>query len=163
VGAGILGLIPLQASLTARRGPLVAVAAAGGCRWDDLGEALADGGSAEDERRGPWRVHFHVPLHAEPQPPLATTRDVLLGTLRALAGGETARTDHLEVETYTWNVLPAGHRAERDLAAGIAAELAWTRDRLLDLGLQEVPAVTERSEGIGGTARLVTPSTKEGS
>lgn len=106
---------------------------ASGDRWDDLGDALTGGGP------GPWRVHFHVPLHAEPEPPLATTRDVLLDALRALVGGPAARTDHLEVETYTWSVLPAGHRAERDLADGIAAELAWTRDRLLDLGLREVP------------------------
>ncbi len=83
-------------------------------------------------------MHFHVPLHAEPRPPLSTTRDVLLTSLRALVGGDTARTHHLEVETYTWDVLPAGHRAERGLAAGIAAELAWTRDHLLDLGLQEI-------------------------
>jgi hypothetical protein len=48
------------------------------------------------------------------------------------------RVDVVEVETYTWSVLPAAHRersggtgtAAADLAGGIAAELAWTRDRL---------------------------------
>jgi hypothetical protein len=34
-----------------------------------------------------------------------------------------------EVETYAWTVLPP-HLRERDLAAGIARELAWTRDAL---------------------------------
>ncbi|MFL6053423.1 MAG: metabolite traffic protein EboE [Actinoallomurus sp.] len=104
-----------------------------GRRWDDLPAALA---VAEP---GPWRVHFHVPLHAEPEPPLTTTRDVLLGALRALVGGPVALVDHLEVETYTWGVLPAELRpgGTRGLVDGIAAELAWTRDRLLDLGLRE--------------------------
>jgi sugar phosphate isomerase/epimerase len=104
--------------------------AADGGSWDDLDEALAAGG------RGPWRVHFHVPLHAAPEPPLATTHDTLLGTLDALLGGPAALVDHVEVETYTWGVLPAGLRSG-GLVDGIAAEVAWTRDRLLDLGLEE--------------------------
>jgi sugar phosphate isomerase/epimerase len=108
-----------------------------GQHWDDLGEALlADGG------QGPWRVHFHIPLHAKAEPPLTTTHDVLLGTLRVLLGGPAALVDHLEVETYTWDVLPAKLRpgGERTLVDGIAAELDWTRDQLLALGLREVTA-----------------------
>ncbi|GII59699.1 xylose isomerase [Planotetraspora thailandica] len=102
---------------------------------DDLGGALAgelDGGS-------PWRVHFHVPLHAAPAPPLASTQDVLGGTLRALLGGPVARTHHVEVETYTWQALPEDRRPRTpaDLAEGIAHELAWARERLIDLGLKE--------------------------
>jgi hypothetical protein len=102
---------------------------------DDLDQALAGGLPAGQ----PWRVHFHVPLHAPPEPPLASTQDVLAGTLRALLGGDTARTAHIEVETYTWQVLPPAARPgdDAELVAGIAAELAWTRDRLLELGLKE--------------------------
>ena len=56
--------------------------------------------------------------------------------MAALLGGDTARTDHLEVETYTWSVLPDGAPADDDaLAAGLAAELAWVRDELVGLGL----------------------------
>jgi sugar phosphate isomerase/epimerase len=108
--------------------------AADGRGWDDLDEALNAGGP------GPWRVHFHIPLHTKPEPPLTTTREVLLDTLGVLVGGPTAFVDHLEVETYTWDVLPAEHRPgkERTLVDGIADELAWTRDRLLALGLSEV-------------------------
>jgi len=64
---------------------------------------------------------------------------VLLSALAALNGGETAVCDHLEVETYTWSVLPAGQRPAGDaqLAEGIAAELRFTRDELLALGLSE--------------------------
>jgi hypothetical protein len=65
---------------------------------------------------------------------------VLVETLRALLGGPRALTPHVEVETYTWSVLPAEARPGTDalLVAGIAAELAWTRGQLLALGLEEV-------------------------
>jgi sugar phosphate isomerase/epimerase len=100
---------------------------------DDLTEALDEG------LPGPWRVHYHVPLHAAPQPPLHTTVDVLRDALAVLLGGETAACDHLEVETYTWNVLPPAQRPSgpAQLAAGIAAELRFTQHELLALGLSE--------------------------
>lgn len=106
-------------------------------RCDDLPEALAGDGALPGT--GPWRVHFHVPLHAEPQPPLRSTRAELGATLDALFGGPTAVTDHVEVETYTWGVLPPAHRPTDDagLVAGIAAEVAWVRDRLVAAGLAE--------------------------
>ncbi|MFC9278787.1 metabolite traffic protein EboE [Streptomyces collinus] len=98
---------------------------------DDLGPALS--GALPADR--PWRIHYHVPLHEDPRPPLASTRPLLRETLRALLGGERAVTDHIEVETYTWSVLP-GHR-EDALASGLAAELLWLRDELLELGLRQ--------------------------
>ncbi|MEU9442864.1 metabolite traffic protein EboE [Streptomyces sp. NPDC048304] len=103
---------------------------------DDLDAALAGGLPG----REPWRVHFHVPLHADPEPPLTTTRPELEATLAALFGGDTARTAHVEAETYTWGVLPEAARPQGPdaLADGIAAELAFTRDHLISLGLKEV-------------------------
>ena len=103
---------------------------------DDLDEALA-GGLPDGP---PWRVHFHVPLHAAPDGPLRSTREALVRTLAVLVGGPRPLTAHLEVETYTWQVLPPGQRpaGDADLVAGIAAELAWTRDRLRSDGLEEV-------------------------
>ena len=82
-----------------------------------------------------WRVHFHVPVHAEGYD---TTQDVLRATLDGLVGGDTPRTRHLEVETYTWTVLPPDRRPAGDegLVEGLARELSWTADRLTDLGLQ---------------------------
>ncbi|GAB1818100.1 metabolite traffic protein EboE [Herbidospora sp. RD11066] len=107
----------------------------GGGSCDDLDEALA--GLPGDDA---WRVHFHLPLHADPEPPLSSTSGVLNSTLEALFGGATAVTDHVEVETYTWQVLPEDRRPQGDagLVAGLAAELAWTRDRLVALGLEDV-------------------------
>lgn len=105
---------------------------------DDLPEAMS--GPYPLPARGPWRTHFHVPLHAEARPPLRITRDHLTDVLGHLFGGERALTDHVEVETYTWSVLPEDRRPadEGALVAGIAAEVAWARDRLTELGLEPV-------------------------
>ncbi|MFG1810871.1 metabolite traffic protein EboE [Streptomyces sp. NPDC049040] len=107
---------------------------------DDLAEALSGPGALPGA--APWRVHFHVPLHAPPEPPLAGTSAVLEQTLAVLFGGPEALADHVEVETYTWSVLPAALRpAGADaLVAGIAAEVAWAAGTLTRLGLQEVAA-----------------------
>jgi len=101
---------------------------------DDLDVALGGGLPGH----APWRVHFHAPLHADPRPPLTTTRSVLQATLKELFGGATAWTDHVEVETYTWQVLPDRPTGDGALVEGLAAELAWTRGELLGLGLMEV-------------------------
>lgn len=107
---------------------------------DDLPDALS--GRRPLPGASPWRVHFHVPLHADPTPPLRSTRDHLARSLDVLLGGESAHVDHVEVETYTWQVLPDGQRPgdAAALADGIAAEVAWVRDRLVDAGLKEVAA-----------------------
>jgi sugar phosphate isomerase/epimerase len=109
-----------------------------GHAFDDLDEALAQ------RPDGPWRVHFHVPLHARPAPPLAHTVPVLRAGLAALLGGPVALTDHLEVETYTWNVLPTDRRPVDDagLVDGVAAELAFARDELTALGLTPTSTAT---------------------
>ncbi|MFE0253937.1 metabolite traffic protein EboE [Streptomyces sp. NPDC059010] len=101
---------------------------------DDLPDAL-DGGLPADG--GPWRVHFHAPLHTQPEPPLRTTAGQLDQVLAGLLGGASAHCAHIEVETYTWSVLP---EPPADLPGGIAAELAWARDRLTGLGLKEDPS-----------------------
>ncbi|GAA1698593.1 metabolite traffic protein EboE [Nonomuraea maheshkhaliensis] len=98
---------------------------------DDLDEALERGLPA------PWRVHYHVPLHADPAPPLTTTIPVLREALTELAGGPEPLCDHYDVETYTWSVLPPALRpaTAADLAAGIAAELEFARTELRELGV----------------------------
>ncbi|CAM5662983.1 MULTISPECIES: metabolite traffic protein EboE [Streptomyces] len=105
---------------------------------DDLAEAVA-GRALPDST--PWRAHFHVPLHAPPAPPLTSTLPVLRDTLARLVGGPAPLTRHLEVETYTWQALPAElrPRTRTQLADGIAAELTLARDLLVDLGLKELP------------------------
>ena len=73
--------------------------------------------------RAPWRVHYHVPVDAERIGPLRTTRNELARALTAIGALDYA--PHLEVETYTWPVLPGADPV--DLAAGIARELIATQ------------------------------------
>lgn len=103
---------------------------------DDLDAALAGGLPG----REPWRVHFHVPLHADPAGALRATRPELRATLDTLIGGSRLITRHIEVETYTWQVLPEGQRPHTDgeLVEGLANELEWTRGELISRGLREV-------------------------
>jgi sugar phosphate isomerase/epimerase len=105
---------------------------------DDLDAALA----GELPGRQPWRVHFHVPLHAEPVGSLSSTRASLRGTLDSLVGGAHPLCRHIEVETYTWQVLPPAQRPSTPAALvdGLAKELDWTRGELIARGLEEVEA-----------------------
>jgi hypothetical protein len=80
-----------------------------------------------------WRIHFHVPLHAPAMPPFQNTNDHLLGVLDWLAQNPKA-CSHLEMETYTWEVLPPELKS-RSVVEQLAAEYAWTLARLAERGL----------------------------
>jgi len=68
------------------------------------------------------RVHFHIPLDAEPAPPLRSTRDQTRLVLDwHKHSPNTCR--HYEIETYTWAVLP--ENLQRPVEAQIASEYAW--------------------------------------
>jgi len=97
----------------------------------DLSEPLALTPPPDYASAAEWRVHYHVPVNAETLGPLGTTRDDLKQALAAVARLEYA--PHLEVETYTWDVLPEGRRPS--LVDGLTAELAATRALLTDLRL----------------------------
>ena len=90
-------------------------------RYRDLPEALeglpVDGSGARE-----WRVHFHVPVFTDSCGAFSTTRQTILDTFDLLA--EDPFTQHLEIETYTWEVLPPELKA--DLTESIAREFAWT-------------------------------------
>lgn len=95
-------------------------------RYVDLPDALARG-SAPGSGGSEWRVHFHVPVFLKTLGTLETTQPDLERVLDLVK----TRTDApcLEVETYTWDVLPAEYRTA-EMSVAIARELAWTRDRL---------------------------------
>ncbi len=104
---------------------------------DDLPEALAAPSDGGLPGTGTWRVHVHLPVHHDDAD---TTQADLRASLAALVGGPTCRVRHLDVETYTWHVLPSERRGAPDdptsqVVHGIAAELDWTADRLRELGL----------------------------
>jgi sugar phosphate isomerase/epimerase len=93
-------------------------------RFADLGPALAPGGAPDGAE---WRVHFHVPVFLERLPRFDTTQPFLREVLALHRAAPVSR--HLEVETYTWDVLPP------ELATGavhesVARELRWVLERL---------------------------------
>jgi sugar phosphate isomerase/epimerase len=92
-------------------------------REPDLAPALARADGVGEE----WRVHFHVPLFVAEIPPFATTQDFLAEILRLHRAEPIS--PHLEVETYSWGVLPPGLRGP-SIEADIARELAWVLERL---------------------------------
>lgn len=88
-------------------------------RLADLPQALAD--ERADDRE--WRIHFHVPLHAEPAGCFGNTADHLLGVLDYLAQHpQTCR--HFEMETYTWEVLPGALR-QTAVTDQLVREYGW--------------------------------------
>jgi sugar phosphate isomerase/epimerase len=93
----------------------------------DLPDALSLARATTDAGPSEWRVHFHVPVFAETIAPFRSTQPFLRDLLDVVAKEEVSQ--HLEVETYTWDVLPAEHRA-LDVDAAIAQELRFTLDRL---------------------------------
>jgi hypothetical protein len=89
----------------------------------DLTNELIDTPDDEFLSANAWRVHFHVPVDAERIGPLRTTRPALKEALAAVAKLDYA--PHLEVETYTWGVLPGEDKP--DLVTGLTRELRATR------------------------------------
>jgi sugar phosphate isomerase/epimerase len=93
-------------------------------RFVDLPQALAEAGGATGAE---WRVHFHVPVFLPQMTDFGTTQSFLAEIL-ALHRAEPI-SSHLEVETYTWDVLPETYR-NVDLSSAIARELNWVKGQL---------------------------------
>ena len=101
-------------------------------RFEDLDIAL----KAREEGRDTseeWRIHFHIPLHCEPQSPLESTADHILSTLDIIQQNPHL-CHHFEMETYTWEVLPEKLQ-DADVVEQLVKEYQWTikelKDRLL--------------------------------
>ncbi len=102
-------------------------------RYKDLDVAPAvDKTSARE-----WRVHFHIPLHSQPTAVFDTTTDHLLGVLDVLQANP-AMCSHLEMETYTWEVMPPELKG-RSVVEQLASEYAWCLEALRRRGLAGQP------------------------
>jgi len=99
--------------------------------YPDLSDAL-QAPPQEDEIE--WRVHFHVPLHVEDGELFGTTAQANLQVLEQLAA-DPGICRHLEMETYTWDVLPPVLKS-RGVVEQLAAEYAWCFSRLEQLELK---------------------------
>jgi hypothetical protein len=98
-----------------------------------VGEPVETEAESESEVGAEWRIHFHIPLHSPPTALFDTTADHILGALDLLAANPGMCT-HLEMETYTWEVLPEELK-HADVVDQLTAEYAWTLANLRDRGL----------------------------
>jgi sugar phosphate isomerase/epimerase len=92
----------------------------GSCtQYRDLPQALphiTDADAAE------WRIHYHVPIFVEQyHPQTSTTQNAILEAFDALRARQYTR--FLEIETYTWEVLPPDKRLP--LLDSIEREFRW--------------------------------------
>ena len=94
-------------------------------RHTDLPDAIA--ALRRGEAGGAWRVHCHVPVFLDRFGAFQSTQSSLRDVLALCREREIA--PHLEVETYTWGVLPTGMR-NGNVGDDIVRELQWVRSEL---------------------------------
>ena len=96
-------------------------------RYRDLPEFFADGDAAVGEALEA-RVHFHIPLDADPMPPLRSTREHA-AELLAYRNLHPEFCRHFEIETYTWGVLPGN--LQRPMEQHLASEYRWVLEKII--------------------------------
>jgi len=73
------------------------------------------------------RIHFHIPLYDDPAAPLGSTRDHAEAAIAYLK--EKPETcPHLEMETYTWGVLP--NALQIPIEDQLTKEYLWTLEKV---------------------------------
>jgi hypothetical protein len=87
-------------------------------RYADMPDALAD---AENPAVVSWRSHYHVPLFIENYGLLQSTQQDIREVLSIHRSAPF--TSHLEIETYTWEVLPDEMRLP--ISDSIIREMRW--------------------------------------
>ncbi len=111
-------------------------------RFADLDLALAAVARDPSIAGQEWRIHFHIPLHARPTDGFHDTSDHLTGAMDWLAKNPTA-CKHIEMETYTWEVLPEAMRSA-SVEDQLVKEYEWTLAEMAKRGLH-AKAVTPQS------------------
>jgi hypothetical protein len=106
-----------------RQGP----SGGGLARYVDLPDALAAERASGVHEPSEWRIHFHVPVFAHSLGAFRSTEPFLRDLLDIVRAESVSR--HLEVETYTWDVLPPEHRAG-SVDDAIARELRYVLARV---------------------------------
>lgn len=90
-------------------------------QYSDLANALP---SIHEPSAQQWRIHFHVPLFVEEYANLGSTQPEIRNIFELLRAERFTR--HLEIETYTWDVLPPNLRG--NLLESICREYKWVRE-----------------------------------
>ena len=70
------------------------------------------------------RAHYHVPIFLERYGMLFSTQDHIIKTMDYLKDNPVS--EHLEIETYTWDVLPKD--LKQDLSVSIIREIQWLKE-----------------------------------
>lgn len=91
-------------------------------RFTDLPDGIAHLESSTDSE---WRIHYHVPLFLSDYGNLGSTQS---DVRKALAQLTPAEARHLEIETYTWSVLPPDLKL--DIVDSIEREYRWVLAQL---------------------------------
>ena len=108
-------------------------------RYPDLGEALT---APRRPTSREWRIHYHVPLFTGDYGSLSSNQGSNRSLLAGIAGA--GITSHLEIETYTWDVLPSP--LKMDLLPSIEREYRWVLNEITPYSkapLEEEVAVHE--------------------
>jgi hypothetical protein len=92
-------------------------------KFSDLDQAMTN---YTEGKYSEWRIHFHVPLFIEHYGLLSSTQSEIVKTLSIQK--RDAFTNHLEIETYTWGVLPAD--VALPLNESIIREIDWVAEHL---------------------------------
>lgn len=92
-------------------------------RYRDLPSALED---FDHENVAQWRAHFHVPISTQDIGVLESTQSDIIEVLNLQKNKPF--TNHLEVETYTWEVLP--EQLKLPITQSISKELQWVIDQM---------------------------------
>ena len=92
-------------------------------KYPDLPDALQE---ADDPNTIEWRSHFHVPLFIESYGALQSTQEDIVMVLQMHQ--QQPMTQHLEVETYTWEVLP--DTLKLPMTQSIIREMQWVTSLL---------------------------------
>ncbi|MCL6261374.1 metabolite traffic protein EboE [Aquiflexum sp. TKW24L] len=86
--------------------------------FNDLPQAMETLANTASEE---WRIHYHVPVFLADYGKISSTQQDIIDVLDYIAKDPVC--NHLEVETYTWEVLPES--INLDLGGSIIRELQW--------------------------------------
>jgi sugar phosphate isomerase/epimerase len=88
--------------------------------YPDLGDALP---LIQEPSARQWRIHFHVPVFVDRYETFGSTQAEIGPVFERL--NDLPFTRQLEIETYTWEVLPPA--LKQDLLTSICREFEWVR------------------------------------
>ena len=97
-------------------------------RHKDLDVALSQAAGPKSQPAEEWRIHFHIPLHSQPTSIFDNTSDHILGVMDLLKENPDL-CSHLEMETYTWEVMPSELK-NRSVVDQLVGEYHWCLDQL---------------------------------